>query len=201
MSIFHMSLYHICLSRLLVFCLSLLLVCFFFFFFVYGFLFSSLFFFFLKIRPPPRSTRTDTLFPYTTLFRSPGRSQEMLVSSLVVFSARFWRGRGWRPGGARRSSRRRHGRRSGRRRSGPDAELRHARLRQSQFRSAGARARLLPRKRPHQLRRHPHRPRSQRTPWLHDPEGQCHWLQSRSEERSVGKEWVSTCGARWAPEH
>src|SRR3546814_582838 len=24
------------------------------------------------IRPPPRSTRTDTLFPYTTLFRSPG---------------------------------------------------------------------------------------------------------------------------------
>src|SRR3546814_17520676 len=27
-------------------------------------------FFFLRIRRPPRSTRTDTLFPYTTLFRS-----------------------------------------------------------------------------------------------------------------------------------
>src|SRR3546814_13843798 len=27
-------------------------------------------FVFLMIRPPPRSTRTDTLFPYTTLFRS-----------------------------------------------------------------------------------------------------------------------------------
>src|SRR3546814_19151362 len=26
--------------------------------------------FFLSIRRPPRSTRTDTLFPYTTLFRS-----------------------------------------------------------------------------------------------------------------------------------
>src|SRR3546814_18901793 len=26
---------------------------------------------FLMIRRPPRSTRTDTLFPYTTLFRSP----------------------------------------------------------------------------------------------------------------------------------
>src|SRR3546814_18361625 len=26
--------------------------------------------FFLMIRQPPRSTRTDTLFPYTTLFRS-----------------------------------------------------------------------------------------------------------------------------------
>src|SRR3546814_9760008 len=31
---------------------------------------SLLLFFFLMIRRPPRSTRTDTLFPYTTLFRS-----------------------------------------------------------------------------------------------------------------------------------
>src|SRR3546814_10427064 len=31
---------------------------------------SSLLVFFLMIRRPPRSTRTDTLFPYTTLFRS-----------------------------------------------------------------------------------------------------------------------------------
>src|SRR3546814_2062060 len=31
---------------------------------------SLCFFFFLMIRRPPRSTRTDTLFPYTTLFRS-----------------------------------------------------------------------------------------------------------------------------------
>src|SRR3546814_3661808 len=34
------------------------------------------FFFFLMIRRPPRSTRTDTLFPYTTLFRS--RAQGLL---------------------------------------------------------------------------------------------------------------------------
>src|SRR3546814_16357273 len=34
------------------------------------------FFFFLMIRRPPRSTRTDTLFPYTTLFRS-GQSLEV----------------------------------------------------------------------------------------------------------------------------
>src|SRR3546814_3200391 len=27
------------------------------------------------IRRPPRSTRTDTLFPYTTLFRSAGRAR------------------------------------------------------------------------------------------------------------------------------
>src|SRR3546814_12578882 len=32
--------------------------------------FDVCYFFFLMIRRPPRSTRTDTLFPYTTLFRS-----------------------------------------------------------------------------------------------------------------------------------
>src|SRR3546814_5143094 len=32
------------------------------------------FFFFLMRRRPPRSTRTDTIFPYTTLFRSPDRA-------------------------------------------------------------------------------------------------------------------------------
>src|SRR3546814_11251611 len=35
-------------------------------------------FFFLMIRRPPRSTRTDPLFPYTTLFRS---------SRLILMSA------------------------------------------------------------------------------------------------------------------
>src|SRR3546814_1269964 len=39
-------------------------------------------FFLLMLRRPPRSTRTDTLFPYTTLFRSPhdpdrGRPDEL----------------------------------------------------------------------------------------------------------------------------
>src|SRR3546814_13766241 len=28
------------------------------------------------IRPPTRATRTDTVFPHTTLFRSPARQQE-----------------------------------------------------------------------------------------------------------------------------
>src|SRR3546814_19791289 len=35
-------------------------------------------FFFLMIRPPPRSTRTDTLFPSTTLFRSKVLVDELL---------------------------------------------------------------------------------------------------------------------------
>src|SRR3546814_6427516 len=38
-------------------------------------------FFFLMIRRPPRSTRTDTLFPYTTLFRSEGGFDERAVLS------------------------------------------------------------------------------------------------------------------------
>src|SRR3546814_2002095 len=39
--------------------------------YLFCFYYQSLsFFFFLMIRRPPRSTRTDTLFPYTTLFRS-----------------------------------------------------------------------------------------------------------------------------------
>src|SRR3546814_14038068 len=43
---------------------------------------SWFFIFFLMIRRPPRSTRTDTLFPYTTLFRSPQRD---LGKTAVVF--------------------------------------------------------------------------------------------------------------------
>src|SRR3546814_3070350 len=41
------------------------------------------FFFFLMIRRPPRSTRTDTLFPYTTLFRS----------HAVLWSGQLWKSR------------------------------------------------------------------------------------------------------------
>src|SRR3546814_8018082 len=43
---------------------------------------SLLIFFFLIIRRPPRSTRTDTLFPYTTLFRS--LFLAAMVASLVL---------------------------------------------------------------------------------------------------------------------
>src|SRR3546814_2294289 len=49
-------------------CWCVLVVCFIFF----------VFFFFLMIRRPPRSTLTDTLFPYTTLFRSAAARRELL---------------------------------------------------------------------------------------------------------------------------
>src|SRR3546814_2791243 len=43
-------------------------------------------FFFLMIRRPPRSTRTDTRFPYTTLFRSwhSGKSGNLGVGALTM---------------------------------------------------------------------------------------------------------------------
>src|SRR3546814_13326415 len=43
-------------------------------------LFVCLFVFFFRIRRPPRSTLPDTLFPYTTLFRS----------ASVAVRSRFW---------------------------------------------------------------------------------------------------------------
>src|SRR3546814_1349914 len=49
------------------------------------------FIFFLMIRRPPRSTRTDTLFPYTTLFRS---SQVLLGLNIAQ---RTWARASFRP--------------------------------------------------------------------------------------------------------
>src|SRR3546814_3065306 len=54
-------------------------------------------FFFLMIRRPPRATRTDTLFPYTTLFRSNVLGSKMLfelcrksgVGQVLVHSTYF----------------------------------------------------------------------------------------------------------------
>src|SRR3546814_2114218 len=54
------------------------------------------------IRRPPRSTRTDTLFPYTTLFRSlvPGvrDRRARLLSDLVAGRDRAQQARGHEPG-------------------------------------------------------------------------------------------------------
>src|SRR3546814_2711633 len=52
------------------------------------------------IRRPPRSTRTDTLFPYTTLFRSPGAPGRLRARDRAGREARrapgLRRGRGGR---------------------------------------------------------------------------------------------------------
>src|SRR3546814_15350464 len=109
-------------------------------------------FFFLMIRRPPRSTRTDTLFPYTTLFRSDRRGGD---------------GAGLRL--ARRAGeaglRRRRADALCRQPGGPGAaaDRRYRRRRQRS---------LLPR-----LTRAGEK-------------------RIRSEERRVGKEWVSKCSTR-----
>src|SRR3546814_18246322 len=40
------------------------------------------------IRRPPRSTRTDTLFPYTTLFRSPYRIEPDGAARILLITSR-----------------------------------------------------------------------------------------------------------------
>src|SRR3546814_12094419 len=52
-------------------------------------------FFFLMIRRPPRSTRTDTRFPYTTLFRSYMQAAEHgLAAAQVNLAVLYLRGEG-----------------------------------------------------------------------------------------------------------
>src|SRR3546814_16678826 len=74
-------------------------------------------FFFLMIPTPPRSTLTDTLFPYTTPFRSRTRPPQLQRNSVnaSIPRARGSTGRG-RGGDGRRRRRRRSGLRPARRR-------------------------------------------------------------------------------------
>src|SRR3546814_3383023 len=73
------------------------------------------------IRRPPRSTRTDTLFPYTTLFRSPcgcgpplGRARRVAVRRPPPLRGRPWDF--W--GGNRRTAMRQTGQRRANREGG-----------------------------------------------------------------------------------
>src|SRR3546814_20172900 len=45
--------------------------------------------FFLMIRRPPRSTRTDTLFPYTTLFRSDRAIADLVMADTSGMRQRY----------------------------------------------------------------------------------------------------------------
>src|SRR3546814_4438371 len=42
------------------------------------------------IRRPPRSTRTDTLFPYTTLFRSLGNKEALRCKNMWTLGLALW---------------------------------------------------------------------------------------------------------------
>src|SRR3546814_3316351 len=54
-----------------------------------SFVFFFFLFFFLMIRRPPRSTRTDTLFPYTTLFRSLSKPTELAPGEAEAFREHY----------------------------------------------------------------------------------------------------------------
>src|SRR3546814_1059287 len=72
-----------------------------------------MFFFFLMIRRPPRSTRTDTLFPYTTLFRSPPQLRQIYRARYragLLGPALCWRAVQFAADGERRHPRRAAGR-------------------------------------------------------------------------------------------
>src|SRR3546814_12849514 len=104
------------------------------------------------IRRPPRSTRTDTLFPYTTLFRSPAAGRAVGEHAALALSLAL---------------------------SGHSRVLVHRHFlgeRQHVRCLSGSTVWLC---------------------WLCFPEGRS----GRSEERRVGKEWVSTCSSRWSPSH
>src|SRR3546814_17898551 len=52
-------------------------------------------FYFYMIRRPPRSTRTDTLFPYTTLFRSGRFAQRRQAADRWIARRGVLGGAGW----------------------------------------------------------------------------------------------------------
>src|SRR3546814_19686919 len=113
------------------------------------------------IRRPPRSTRTDTLFPYTTLFRSPDHRLQDL-NRTVLLAARSLDSR-------TRKLFAQYRRREGlfcQHRGGRTTLERRQRTVRGDARSAKADFRRT----------------------------------IRSEARRVGKEWVSTCRSRWAPD-
>src|SRR3546814_15878476 len=150
-------------------------------------------FFFLMIRRPPRSTRTDTRFPYTTLFRSPVR-RALRPPRLL--------GTGQRPHPLADD---RHGCGSDRSRAPPGRPFKRPA-------GAGASTRF-----PGSLRAYSETvplpgglssagahscPRSlgrtRNGPYrLTTPRKGKHMGTDRSAERRLGKEWVSTCKTRW----
>src|SRR3546814_17449214 len=114
------------------------------------------------IRRPPRSTRTDTLFPYTTLFRS-------RVVGHPRHRDRFARRRAALGQGDVEQLRR-----PARVIKEQLVEIAHAEEQQHVRMVGLGREKLL---------------------------HQGGVLFVRSEERRVGKEWVSTCRYRWSPYH
>src|SRR3546814_14996720 len=132
------------------------------------------------IRRPPRSTRTDTLFPYTTLFRSErflrGPDLVAILARRDVLGPCFQRGFEQRVGVARA------------RRIGDEAHPIEA----VADRARRAEIAAVLRHRGAHVGDGAVAVVGQRLDDQRNAPG-------RSEERRVGQEWVSTCSTRWAP--
>src|SRR3546814_16721897 len=113
------------------------------------------------IRRPPRSTRTDTLFPYTTLFRSAIVGKQLRDSE--EFRLDVWL---------------------------KDRKLRLEGIMQPNFPSHIASRLCCVNVRC-----------GTSMPALRVSRSVKEFAEGRSEERRVGKECVSTCRSRWAPDH
>src|SRR3546814_14117516 len=116
------------------------------------------------IRRPPRSTRTDTLFPYTTLFRSKGVDDQYVEPArrlLRQFEPRI---------------------------AEDDRRIGRAMGQEGEFGG---------------IARNPHHRRVdlEKSPALPRLAIAGKGPRPRTEERRVGKECVSTCRSRWAPDH
>src|SRR3546814_13717035 len=150
-------------------------------------------FFFLLIRRPPRSTRTDTLFPYTTLFRSNGKIRKPVACANGGCRRRRALAR-FLTGKRRYIARASHPARTI---APPSGHQRHARS----WLIGGAKVGRAAIGCLHRIRR------LMRKRSLHHGIGKAlvrrpigkGGAETRSEERRVGKECVSTCRSRWSP--
>src|SRR3546814_20117790 len=123
-------------------------------------------------RPPPRSTRTYTLFPYTTLFRSGSGASAHCVSTSR------WR---IRPKAA--------------------APFCGARTWDNKHEVPQGRSRQLPQEASILALRTAQAAGDASPPWLRHIAAQPIAAPHRSEERRVGKECVRTCRSRWLRYH
>src|SRR3546814_17152041 len=147
--------------------------------------------FFLMMRRPPRSTRTDTLFPYTTLFRS-----DRFASRKVPSGA--WDGFASTDEDRRDLPETGAGRFRG---SGADqpAKLPIRLWHLGVFLQKVAHQPAALWWAAHQGQLHSHI--QQQLEWSLRREAARYPPVMRSEERRVGKECVSTCRSRWSPSH
>src|SRR3546814_15826433 len=130
------------------------------------------------IRRPPRSTRTDTLFPSTTLFRSESQGCEH-QEEIILRDAEFDM--------------------LSNAIAGPFLSGRDFRAREDILEFAATKQPSLIHERT-EIGRYRHVRRSSNNPVRHRIAGFSE-IQQRSEERRVGKECVSTCRSRWSPYH